>query len=168
MTTVDPASTLVVRRATTADRPALGRMAAELVAAHHAFDPQRFFAPGPGTAASYGSFLGGRSSAPDAIVLVAELHGAVVGYAFGSVEGYDYMSLRGPAGVVHDLFVEPAYRRRGVARRLLEAALDDLRARGVPRVVLSTADRNSEAQRLFASLGFRRTMIEMTLETGDA
>jgi ribosomal protein S18 acetylase RimI-like enzyme len=168
MTTVDPASTLVVRRARIADLPALGRMAAELVAAHHAFDPQRFFAPGPGPPASYASFLRGRISAADAIVLVAELDGAVIGYAFGSVEGYDYLSLRGPAGVVHDLFVEPAYRRRGVARRLLDATLDGLRARGVPRVVLSTAERNREAQRLFASLGFRRTMIEMTLESGDA
>ena len=89
MATVDPAATLVIRRATTADVSALGRMAAQLVAAHHAFDPQRFFAPGPGTSASYGSFLGGRIAAPDAIVLVAELDGTVVGYAFGSVEGYD-------------------------------------------------------------------------------
>jgi hypothetical protein len=30
--------------------------------------------------------------------------------------------------------------------------------------VLCTADRNEGAQRLFASLGFRRTMIEMTRE----
>jgi RimJ/RimL family protein N-acetyltransferase len=29
-------------------------------------------------------------------------------------------------------------------------------------VVLSTAERNEGAQRLFASAGFRRTMIEMT------
>jgi len=31
-------------------------------------------------------------------------------------------------------------------------------------VVLSTAERNAPAQRLFASAGFRRTMIEMTRE----
>jgi RimJ/RimL family protein N-acetyltransferase len=34
-------------------------------------------------------------------------------------------------------------------------------------VVLSTAERNEAAQRLFASMGFRRTMIEMTRELDD-
>jgi ribosomal protein S18 acetylase RimI-like enzyme len=166
MTNASPASELVIRRATAGDVPALGRMAARLVDVHHQFDPQRFFAAGPGTPASYAAFLGRQITATDAIVLVAELAAVVVGYAYGSVEGYDYMSLRGPAGVVHDLFVDGAHRRRGVARRLLEATLADLHARGVPRVVLSTADRNDEAQRLFARLGFRRTMIEMTRESG--
>jgi RimJ/RimL family protein N-acetyltransferase len=37
----------------------------------------------------------------------------------------------------------------------------------VTRVVLATAEQNKAAQRLFASIGFRRTMIEMTLELGD-
>jgi ribosomal protein S18 acetylase RimI-like enzyme len=54
-----------------------------------------------------------------------------------------------------------------VGSLLLDATLEFFRARGVPRVVLSTAARNEAAQRLFASMGFRRTMIEMTLELGD-
>jgi ribosomal protein S18 acetylase RimI-like enzyme len=47
---------------------------------------------------------------------------------------------------------------------LLDAALAFLKSRGAPRVVLETAERNEAAQRLFASAGFRRTMIEMTRE----
>jgi hypothetical protein len=35
-----------------------------------------------------------------------------------------------------------------------------------PRVVLWTAERNQAAQRLFASAGFRQTMLEMTRELG--
>ena len=35
-------------------------------------------------------------------------------------------------------------------------------AQGAPRVMLWTAEQNTSAQRLFARLGFRRTMIEMT------
>jgi ribosomal protein S18 acetylase RimI-like enzyme len=38
----------------------------------------------------------------------------------------------------------------------LEAALAFLKSRGAPRVVLYTAERNEVAQRLFASVGFRR------------
>jgi ribosomal protein S18 acetylase RimI-like enzyme len=77
------------------------------------------------------------------------------------------MSLRGPAGLLHDVIVDPEHRRRGVGRLLLNATLAYLRSRGAPRVVLSTAVQNERAQRLFASLGFRRTMIEMTRELDD-
>jgi len=37
----------------------------------------------------------------------------------------------------------------------------------VPRVVLSTAAQKEAAQRHFARMGFRRTMIEMTRELED-
>ncbi len=74
------------------------------------------------------------------------------------------MSLRGPAGVLYDIVVDPAHRRNGVGRMLLDATLEALNARGAPRVVLSTAERNQSAQRLFDRAGFRRTMIEMTRE----
>ena len=77
------------------------------------------------------------------------------------------MSLRGPAGVMYDIVVDPAHRGRGVGRALLEATVAALRSRGSPQVVLSTADRNAAAQRLFESAGFRRTMIEMTRDADD-
>jgi ribosomal protein S18 acetylase RimI-like enzyme len=88
----------------------------------------------------------------------------VIGYAYVAVESYDYMALRGPAGVLHDLFVDPERRGHGLGRRLLEAVLAYLPSRGLSQLVLSTAERNEAAQRFFASAGFRRTMIEMTRE----
>ena len=88
----------------------------------------------------------------------------MLGYTYAGVEGYDYMALRGPAGAVYDIVVDPAYRRQGVGRLLLDASIEALKARGAPRVVLSTAEKNEAAQRLFDRAGFRRTMIEMTRE----
>jgi len=55
-------------------------------------------------------------------------------------------------------------RGTGTGERLVEAAAEWLVTRGVPRVMLWTAEKNVPAQRLFARLGFRRTMIEMTRE----
>jgi ribosomal protein S18 acetylase RimI-like enzyme len=66
--------------------------------------------------------------------------------------------------VLYDIVVDPAHRGQGVGRVLLDATLEALKAKGAPRVVLSTAERNEPAQRLFARAGFRRTMIEMTRE----
>jgi ribosomal protein S18 acetylase RimI-like enzyme len=77
------------------------------------------------------------------------------------------MALRGPAGAIYDILVDPAHRRNGIGRLLLDATIAELKKLGAPRVVLSTAEQNQEAQRLFERAGFRRTMIEMTRELND-
>lgn len=155
---------VTIRPATMADLPALGRLGALLVKTHHDFDPVRFIAASPGTERGYASYLATQLRNPNALVLVAEREGEVIGYTYAGVEGYDYMELRGPAGVIYDILVDPARRGHGVGRMLLDTVLAALRERGAPRAVLSTAERNENAQRLFARAGFRRTMIEMTHE----
>lgn len=157
-------SAVVIRPATRADLPAIGRLGALLVRLHHDFDPQRFIPATPRTEQGYGSFLGTQLEVPDVIVLVAERDGEVLGYSYAGLEGFDYMALRGPAGALYDIVVDPAHRGHGVGGMLLDATLAALADRGAPRVVLSTAERNEPAQRLFARAGFRRTMIEMTRE----
>jgi ribosomal protein S18 acetylase RimI-like enzyme len=154
----------VVRRAAAADLPAIGRLGALLIEEHHAFDSRRFLAARPRTAVDYASFLRSQLEEADVLILVADEGGRVLGYSYAAVEGYDWMALRGPAAVVHDLVVDPEHRRRGLGRRLLEATLQDLASRRAPRAVLSTAVQNEPAQRLFASVGFRPTMLEMTRE----
>jgi ribosomal protein S18 acetylase RimI-like enzyme len=157
-----------VRPATTEDLPALGRLGAMLVAIHHEFDPLRFLPATPHMEDAYAAFLGRQLLVPEAIVLVAERSGEVLGYAYAGVEGSDYMALRGPAGVVYDLLVSLEHRRQGIGRMLLDRAVDELASKGAPRVVLSTADKNAIAQEMFARAGFRRTMIEMTRELPNA
>jgi ribosomal protein S18 acetylase RimI-like enzyme len=162
-----PTPTVIIRAATAADLPRVGRLGALLVEAHYNLDAKRFLATKPRTPLDYASFLATQLGKPDVAVLVADENGDVIGYAYAAVEGYDYMSLRGPAGVVHDILVDPESRGRGVGRLLLESALGFLKARGAPRVVLTTAEKNEAARRMFARAGFRRTMIEMTRELDD-
>ena len=164
MTRPDSETGPIVRRATSADLPAIGRLGALLVAEHHSFDSRRFLAATDRTPTDYASFIGTQLEDPETAVFVADDGGNVIGYAFAAVEGYNWMELRGPAGVLHDVVVDPGHRRRGVGRLLLDATLTYFKARGVPRVVLFTAEQNEPAQQLFASVGFRRTMIEMTRE----
>ena len=155
---------VLIRHATSADLETLGRLGALLVRTHHDFDPDRFIAATPRTEHGYGSFLGSQLDKPSIVVLVAEREGQVAGYTYAGIEGNDWMALRGPAGVLYDIVVDPAHREQGVGQVLLEATLEALKAKGASRVVLSTAERNESAQRLFARAGFRRTMIEMTRE----
>jgi ribosomal protein S18 acetylase RimI-like enzyme len=158
---------VTIRSARAADVPMLGRLGAMLVQSHHELDRTRFIPATPRTAEGYASFLGSQLGRHETVLLVADREGVVVGYAWGALEGTDYMALRGPAGVLHDLVVDPADRHQGLGRMLLEAAVEALRALGAPRVVLSTAARNDPAQRLFTAAGFRPTTIELTRDLND-
>ncbi|CAB3803038.1 Mycothiol acetyltransferase [Paraburkholderia caffeinitolerans] len=52
------------------------------------------------------------------------------------------------------VFVQPAYRRAGIARRLMERAIEHARASGVEQVQLTVGASNPRAQSLYRSLGF--------------
>ena len=155
-------ASLVVRRATRAGLPVLGRLGAQLMRLHYEFDRRRFVAPAGDSEAGYAHFLGTQLDAHDATVLVAERGGVVVGYTYAGIEPFSWKELRDTAGYVHDIVVDQAERRTGVARALMEAAIAWVREQGVASVMLGTAASNEGAQRLFEKLGFRRTMIEMT------
>jgi ribosomal protein S18 acetylase RimI-like enzyme len=155
---------LVIRPATGADLPALGRLGALLLRAHHGFDRLRFMAPGSRPEEGYAWFLGTQLRDYDVIVLVAEQQDEIVGYVYAGLEPTSWKELREACGFIHDVVVEEHGRRSGVATALIEAAVGWLRERGAPRVVLWTAEHNEGAQRLFERLGFRRTMVEMARE----
>lgn len=158
------ADLVTVRLATRADLPALGVLGARLVELHYGWDRLRFLAPMDGLEEGYAAFLGNRMSARDAVVLVAAVDDKVVGYLYGAVEPVSWEELRDEAGYIHDVIVDERAQGRGVARQLVEAAVAWFRDRGLARVVLWTAEQNEAGQHLFARLGFRRTMIEMTRE----
>lgn len=157
-------SDVVIRPATRADVPALGRLGAELMRVHHAFDADRFMDPGADPETGYARFLGAEIDDPASVIFIADHGGAVVGYVYAGLEPQSWKELREAAGFLHDLVVLDHERRAGVATRLVEAACDWLRARGAPRVLLWAAGGNRGAQALFTRLGFRTTMVEMTLE----
>lgn len=158
-------SETVIREMTRADLEPVGHLAGELVRVHHHFDTRRFFLTA-GVEEGYRWFFGKALDEhdPKTVLLVAEHDGAVAGYLYGSIEPRDWAKLLDVHGAVHDVFVGDAHRRRGLAKLLMLEAIKRLRAAGAPRVVLYSATPNTQSQALFASLGFRSTMIEMTYD----
>jgi ribosomal protein S18 acetylase RimI-like enzyme len=162
----DPDSDVIIRPATHEDFEAAGGFGAALVRMHHTFDARRFMRPGQGLAEGYSEFLEAESERRGVIVLVAEDAGHIAGYVYAAIEPLSWQELREEAGFIHDLYVDDPARRRGIAARLVEAAVTWFRGQGMPRVIIHTAEKNAAAQHLFDKLGFRRTMVEMTREIG--
>ncbi|HEX6644659.1 MAG TPA: ribosomal protein S18-alanine N-acetyltransferase [Gemmatimonadales bacterium] len=79
--------------------------------------------------------------------LVAECRGEIAGYLIGR-------AILG-TGEILNLAVAPEWRRRRVARLLLEAGLDELAARGAEEVFLEVRESNTAAQSLYLGAGFR-------------
>jgi ribosomal protein S18 acetylase RimI-like enzyme len=91
----------------------------------------------------------------------------IAGFLVGSVEKSIPIYRLAEFGFIHDMWVEPPFRRRGVARLLVEEAVRRFAAMGVSQVRLETADANDSARRLFAACGFRVGTVDMLRETGD-
>ena len=154
---------ITIRPATASDQEQLGRFGGALMRQHHTADPKRFIQV-EHPEAGYGRFLVSQLSNPSSLVMVAEHSGAVVGYVYADVESTNWMELRGPCGVVHDIYVDESARHLGAGRELMRTAIRWIYSKGRSQVVLLTKTRNERAQRLFTALGFRPTMIEMTLD----
>lgn len=118
------------------------------------FDAYRRFygqPPDPGAARA---FIEARLERGDAHILCVRSDDAVAGFAqlFPTL---DSIALA-PAWILHDLYVDPAFRRRGVARMLVRASRDLGLRTGASLLTLSTGVDNHDAQALYESEGWVR------------
>lgn len=86
-------------------------------------------------------------------VVVAEERGAMVGFVIVDVEGPE----EGGVGYVVTLDVDPAFRRRGIARALMAEAEGRARREGCTVMVLHAFTGNGAAMEFYARVGFVRT-----------
>ena len=79
---------------------------------------------------------------------VAEKDDAVVGVI---IAGND-----GRRGYIYHTAVNPDYRRQGIAKRLVDAALEALQGLGINKAALVVFDRNSDGNAFWESIGFTK------------
>ncbi len=88
-------------------------------------------------------------AATNGMILVAEDDGRVAGYITTRLDR------EGSVGFIANLAVDPSQQRRGIARRLLHAALDGFREEGMELARIETLAHNEAGQALYPSVGFQ-------------
>lgn len=153
---------VTVRRAEAKDARTIAEFAIKLFAQHRAYDARRFadVSSIEGAARFYKS----QTSASDAAVLVAELDGKIVGFAYVQYEALDYAALLERAAWLHDIYIIDAARGSKVGTSLIEAAVSAAKELGADKLMLTVAAKNEYAQAFFERKGFKTTMVEMMLD----
>jgi [ribosomal protein S18]-alanine N-acetyltransferase len=91
--------------------------------------------------------------------VLAEIDGKILGYVL-------FWCLPGEIDI-HNIAVHTAYRRRGIARSLLQQVIADARGRCLTRVTLEVRRSNIAAQKLYESLGFVTTGLRRGYYSDD-
>ena len=97
------------------------------------------------------------------ISAVAELGARAVGLAYGRLEAESPGVAR-----LYSMWVEPAARRSGVGRALVDAVVSWARSRSARRLVLQVTEGNAPAVHLYERAGFVRTQELSPLRPGSS
>lgn len=153
---------MIIRPATPDDVPAVLPMVRAICALHESWDHERY-ATLPDVLDRYASWLPERARDPRGTFLVAQdpATGELAGFLIATIDRNIPIYRQREYAFIQDLWVEPAHRRTGIARRLVQAALGHLGAQGVTQIRLETAAANEPARRLFESMGFRTGTIDL-------
>jgi ribosomal protein S18 acetylase RimI-like enzyme len=158
VTSSSPGIPPVVRPATEHDLPLLIALFEELAVFQR---PWRVFTPRPNLLQEVHRRYQADLEDPDAILLVAELDGEVVGMAAGRLHKPSSMSEE-LAVELASVYVKPKHRKRGVAGALTAEVASFAGERGVDLLTLKTFAQNEEALQAWRRLGFEARMVQMT------
>lgn len=154
---------VTIRRVEPRDAAAIARLWQELSDYHVGLD-ERMPRPTRGSAQRYAERLLQRRDDPDTRTLVAEVDGEVVGYILGAViDLQPDLFAHQDTGFIADLYVDPAHRRQGIARELVETLNAWFERRGVRQIELQVASANPDAIAFWEAVGSRPITIRMRL-----
>jgi ribosomal protein S18 acetylase RimI-like enzyme len=155
------AETVEIRRALPRDVDRVAALWEKLVAYHHALDSELPAATARG-AIYYGRRIIDRIDDPSACVLVAVDGQAIVGYALGFVvDLLPEMFAQEPSGFLADIYVETAYRRRGIGRALVDQMIAWFAEHDLTYWEWHVAALNDDAVAFWRALGGREVMLRM-------
>lgn len=118
------------------------------------FDAYRQFYGQPSDPGRAERFLRERLAGNESVIYLAQENGAALGFVQLYPSFWSVAACR--SWILNDLFVNPASRRTGAGRALMDRARAHAEETGAEGLSLATQRSNLTAQRLYESLGWRR------------
>ncbi len=161
---------MLIRHSTLSDLPSLLPMIAETCALHQSWDEAKYGSV-PHPEQLYLDWLPRLLQNQRNLCLVAEVQESsaqaaqkLVALLIATVEREIPIYSLKEFGFIQDLWVEPEYRHLGIARQMVQQAIAHFTQMGIKQMRLDTANPNEVARKLFTSIGFRPSRLEMLLE----
>lgn len=130
-----------------------------LITEHHAdLDPLFRMRRGPVAEGELRELLRALQRDPDVEILVCDVDGLPAGLCIVRIDRAPPILEETERAEITDLGVRPEWRRRGMGRRLVEAAQAWVRDRGVARIEIQVASGNREGQAFWRAMGFADLM----------
>jgi ribosomal protein S18 acetylase RimI-like enzyme len=145
---------IAVRRATPGDVERLIELWMQMWEFHRKLDAR--FEPSPMAALTMRHWLEGHLESPSSAVFsAADESGTVVGYILASILE-NLPIVQNPAfGFISEIAVDEKYRRRGVGGRLVRAAHEWIRSKGISSVEVNLAAANAASRAFWKKMGYR-------------
>jgi GNAT superfamily N-acetyltransferase len=99
------------------------------------------------------------------VLFVDQKVAGTLSFVFGRTHRFQHVVLTDRDAMALDGRVDPKYRGRGLYPLFLSLSIERLRQRGIERLFIDTNEDNEEANRSFASVGFR-FLLKFRLERG--
>jgi len=106
-------------------------------------------------------------AADDAEVAVAELDGQLIGSGYARRKASRHYLTPSEHAFIGFLYVDPAYRGKGVNKRVLDHLFAWARANDLPEVHLTVYPENASAVRAYEKAGFDAYLLEMRVNLDD-
>jgi diamine N-acetyltransferase len=147
-----------VRRAVVGDEQTLAALNRFVHDLHEARRPDYYKTPRVEDVAAW---FRERLDTPTAAAWIAEEDGVPIGYVLAFFHERPDNPFRQARRwcEIDQIAVDPAWRRRGVGRIVMNAALEEARARAMPHVELSSWAFNTDAHAMFRRLGFEPRIV---------
>ena len=149
---------ITVERAGARDIKPMLRLMRQLAAEHAAIDA--YFMPGEDWQGSLEMMFLDRLGRREHFIGLVRMDGQVVGMITASLQNSPVFRLK-PRAMIENVVVDQAYRRRGVGRALVRAAMAWCQDRQVAYIELMVATGNPGGQRFWTACGFGPVMLRM-------
>ena len=149
----------VVREVDSADLPAVVELWKELMDYHRDLDP--FFTRSENGHENFLKWVAGELEEGTGALFVAEDSGEICGYIKIGVSNYPPVFMMDKFGMISDIAVAVAHRRKGIGEALIEKAMEWFRTEGLDRIEMRVSSRNSLGLGFWEKMGFEPYLIAM-------